>query len=236
MVVAMSSRPVAGRHRDAERIGAEQQLRSAPHRHVVRIGDRRVEPDHAVLDRHRRIEAGGARVVRTAHADPADARLARERNRGVRGAAHHEMAHAIIAIDQRRRSRSLGDGDARRGVEAAGTDAADILREAEDAVGIGPGEVRLGHQLGDLGGIGERESDSSQGVGDEGFDGAWSKPMIRVLLTGAVVHQRASLPDLEKRIMWASCCRPGVLYAATRVCQGHRNHFGLAWLAERIIK
>ena len=160
--------PVAGRHRDAERIGAEQQFRAAPHRHVVGIGDRGVEPDHAVLDRHRRIEPRRARMVRSAHADPADAGVARERDRGVGGAAHHQMAHAVVAVDQRGRRRGLGDRDVRLGVEPAGADAADILRQAKDAVGVGAGEIGFGHQLRDFGGIGRRQPDGGERVSDEG--------------------------------------------------------------------
>jgi hypothetical protein len=138
-------------------------------------------------------------MVRATHADPADPGFARERNRGVRGAAHHEMAHAVVAVDQRRRRSGLGDGDIRLGVEAAGADAADILRQAEDAMRIGAGEVRLGHQLRDLVGIGGRKPDGTEHVGDEGRDGVRSEPAVRVLLAGAVVHQRAS--DAGKQIM-----------------------------------
>ena len=44
---------------------------------------RGVDADHAVLDRHRRIDAGGAGMIGVARADPADARLrAQARSRG----------------------------------------------------------------------------------------------------------------------------------------------------------
>jgi len=39
----------------------------------------------------------------------------------------------------------LLDADARLGVDASGADAPDILRQAEDAVSIGTGEIGLVH-------------------------------------------------------------------------------------------
>jgi hypothetical protein len=186
---------VAGQHGDAERIGAEQQFGAAPYRHVVGIGDRGIETDHAVRDRHRRIKPRSAGVVRSAHADPGDAGIPRERDRGIGGAAHHQMAHGVVAVDQRRRRRGPGYGDARLGVEAASTDAADILRQTKNAVGIGASQVGFRHQFRDLGGIGRRQPERGEHVAYEGLDDGRLDPMIRVVLAGgsAVVHRQASL-------------------------------------------
>ena len=74
-------------------------------------------------------------------------------------------------------------GDARRHVDAAGADAADILRQAEDAVGIGPGKIGFGHQPADRGGIGGRQPHRHHGIRDEGFKDARGKPVIGVRLT-----------------------------------------------------
>ena len=74
--VAMSSTtgaslPAGMRERD--RVGAEQRLGAAPRRHVVDRRHRGIDADHAVGDRHLRIDAGGAGVIGVARADPADA-------------------------------------------------------------------------------------------------------------------------------------------------------------------
>jgi hypothetical protein len=162
-------------------------------------------------------------MVRTPHADPADARFARKRDRGVRGAAHHEMAHAVVAVDQRRRGRGFRDGDPRLCVEAAGADAADILRQAKDAVGIGAGEVGLGHQLGDLAGIGRRKPDGAERIGSEGRDRARGEPVIRILLAGTVVHQRTSVADAGKRIMRGPHAAGGVFYMLRGACASRHS-------------
>ena len=63
-------RLLARRNGDRERIGAEQRFDAAPGRHVVGAGDHRVDADHAVLKRHRGIDAGRAGVVRCAARRP----------------------------------------------------------------------------------------------------------------------------------------------------------------------
>ena len=85
-MVAMSSTsgPAARRHADRERIGAEQRIGAAPHRHVVGVRDRRIDPDHALRGRHLGIEAGRARMVRSGARRPTTRRSrapARSRSR-----------------------------------------------------------------------------------------------------------------------------------------------------------
>ena len=82
-------------------------LGAAPGRHVVGARDRRVDADHAVRERQRRIDAGGAGMVRAPRADPGDTGRARELDRGLGGARHHQVAHAVVAVDQRGRRRRL---------------------------------------------------------------------------------------------------------------------------------
>ena len=65
------------------------------------------------------------------------------------------MAHAVVAVDQRgRRRASASTLMFGRGLIEPSLSRCDILRQAEDAVRIGAGEVGLQHQLGDLGGVG----------------------------------------------------------------------------------
>jgi len=40
-------RRLAGWHGDGERIGAKKKIGAAPGRHVIGVGDRGIEPDHA---------------------------------------------------------------------------------------------------------------------------------------------------------------------------------------------
>ena len=80
-------RLLAGRDRDRQRIGAEQRLGAAGERHVVGVGDRRIDADHVGLERQRGVDAGGAGMVRHAHADPGDAGFARDFDRGFRARA-----------------------------------------------------------------------------------------------------------------------------------------------------
>ena len=98
-------RLLAGRNCNRDRIGAEQRLGAARKRHVVGVGDRRVDADHVGLQRHRGIDAGRAGMVRHHAADPGDAVLARELDGGLRGARDDQMAHAVVAVDHGGRRR-----------------------------------------------------------------------------------------------------------------------------------
>jgi len=151
----------------AQRIGAEQRLGAAPHRHVVGAGYDRVDADHAVRKRQRRVDAGCAGVVRAPRAHPGDADLACDLDRGLGRARHHQVAHAVVAVDQRGRRCGLGDLDIWPRVHSARLQPPHILRQPEHAVGVGAGEVGLGHQLRHLGGVGRRQTNRRERVGDQ---------------------------------------------------------------------
>jgi hypothetical protein len=110
---------------------------------VVGIANREIEPDHVVRERHPRIERGGAGVIGKLRVDPADAGCARLLDRDGGGAAHHEMTHAVVAVDKRGRGLLTHHADVWFGIEAAGPDAAGILRQPADAVAVGALKVRL---------------------------------------------------------------------------------------------
>ena len=158
----------AGRHRDRQRIGAEQIFGAAGERHVVGVGDRGIEPDHVGMKRQRGIDAGGAGVVRHAQADPGDAAVARQRDGGLGRARHHQMAHAVVAVDQRGRRRGAIHLDVGARIEPADLQPMHVLRQPEHAVRVGAGEIGLQHQLGHLGGVGFRQAGLDHGVGDQG--------------------------------------------------------------------
>ena len=78
---------------------------------MVGIGDRGIDADHVGLERQRGIDAGRAGMVRHAHADPGDAAFARQLDGGFQRAGHDQMAHAVVAVDQRGRRRGALDLD-----------------------------------------------------------------------------------------------------------------------------
>jgi hypothetical protein len=78
------------------------------------------------------------------------------------------MAHAVVAVDHRHRGTLLHDPDVRRHVDAAGTNPLDVLRQPDDAMAVGPLQVCLRHQAGNLVGIGGRQANPLQRAGDEG--------------------------------------------------------------------
>jgi hypothetical protein len=76
----------------------------------------------------------------------------------------------LSAVDQRGRRRGPGHLDVGLAIDAAGAQAPHILRQPEYAVRVGPGEVGLGHQLGDLAGVGRGQVDGHQRVLDQAAD------------------------------------------------------------------
>jgi 5-methyltetrahydropteroyltriglutamate--homocysteine methyltransferase len=157
------------RHGNRDRVGGEQHVDAAPGRQMVGVADREVEPDHVVGERHRGINRGGARVVAVPHADPADPARLRDLDRGLRRALHRERTRTVVAVDECGRCPGSLDPDVGGRVHAARLDAPDILRQAEDAVPIGPGEIGPQHQLGGRRGVTIAQADRPVGGGDKGL-------------------------------------------------------------------
>ncbi len=86
-----------------------------------------------------------------------------------RGAAHHQMTHAVVAVDQRGRGLLAHHADVGTGVEAAGLDAAGILRQPADAVAVGALQIGLRHQRGDDSGIRSGQAELDHRLVDEGL-------------------------------------------------------------------
>ena len=140
---------VLRRHRDRHRVGAEQALAAAPGRQVVVAAHREIKPDHVVVQRQGDIERRRSGVIAHARADPADAGRLGFLDGEMCGAAHHQMAHGIVAIEQRRRGPVAHHADIRLGVDAAAADAAHIERQPDHAMGIAAAKVGLDHEAGD---------------------------------------------------------------------------------------
>jgi hypothetical protein len=139
-------RLLLGRDRDRDRIRRQQQVEPAPGRKVVGASHREVEPDHAVLERHARVERGGTGVVAPSRADPGGAGGARLRDRQLGRAQHHEVAHAVVAIYERHRGPLLDDADVRARIHAARAHPPHVVRQPHHAVALGALGLRLHHE------------------------------------------------------------------------------------------
>ena len=102
-----------------------------------------------MVQRQGDVERRRAGVIAHARADPADAGGLGLLDREVRGAAHHQVAHGIVAVDQRRRGPVADHADVRLGVDAAGPDAAHIKRQPDHAVGVAAAQIGLDHEAPD---------------------------------------------------------------------------------------
>ena len=116
---------VAGRDRERERVGALH-LVAAERRHREVRGVRRADADHVVRQRHHRVVAGDAVVVRVAHGGERDAALARLLDRARHRVVRRGMAQAVARVEQQRRRRVAHGLVMRVGGDAAVADAVDV--------------------------------------------------------------------------------------------------------------
>ena len=134
---------------------------------MIRVSHREVEPDHVVRQRHARVEGCRTCVVAVMHAHPCDAAMFRFRNGGLRRGFHHEMAHAVVAVDESHAVALALDADVWMEIDAAGANSTHVLRQSEYAVPLGPTQIRAHHQLSDGARIGKRHADRFQDARDE---------------------------------------------------------------------
>ena len=102
--------------------------------------------------------------------DPGDAGFTREFDRDLGGPRHHQMTHAVIAIDESRGGRGAFHLDIGRRINAARLDAQDILRQAENAVRVGARQIRFGHQVRDFRRVRLRQPDFDECVPNKRLD------------------------------------------------------------------
>ena len=96
-------------------------------------------------------------MVGAADADPADAGLARKLDREIGGIGHHQVTHAVVAVDQCGRRTSLEHLDVGARIEDAGLELLDVTRKAENAMRIRAREIGIEHRAGDGFGISLRQ-------------------------------------------------------------------------------
>ena len=136
---------------------------------MVGVADREIEPDHVVGERHGRVERGRAGVVAELRVDPGDACGARLLDRDLGRALHHEMAHAVVAVHKRGGGLLAHHADVRPDVEAAGLDAAGILRQPADAVPVRSLQIGLRHQGRDRNGVSLGQAEPRHRLRNEGL-------------------------------------------------------------------
>ena len=184
---------IVGRHRDRHRVGAEETLAAAPGRQVIVAADGEVKPDHVVMQRHGDVERRRAGMIAHARADPADAGGLGLLDRQMRGAAHDQVAHGIVAVDERGRGPVADHADVGLGVDAAGANAADIERQPDHAVGVAAAQIRLDHQSGDGFRVLRRQAGRREGADDER-----GKAIGRNARVGCIVHPLMMRPQADE--------------------------------------
>jgi hypothetical protein len=138
---------------------------------MIRVADREVETDHAGLGHHARVERGRAGVIRMHRADPGGAGGFCFLNGQRGGALHHQVAHAVVAVDQRHRRALGGDADVRREIDTTRLEAPDVGDEADHTVTVRALAISLGHQLAHGARVGFGQAGFFKRGGDEGAEG-----------------------------------------------------------------
>src|SRR5919106_259795 len=116
--------------------GADKQLDSSPGWHVVGAADRHVDPDHVPGKRHHGIERCRASMIALPDADPPDACALSFLDGDLCGKPHDQVPHAIVAVYESRRIGFLNRPDVGSHVYPAGSNAANVLRQAEDPMPV----------------------------------------------------------------------------------------------------
>ncbi len=113
---------------------------------MIGVADGEIQPDHVVGERHAGVERCRTGMIAQLRTDPGDAGGARLCNGDIGRARHHQMSHAVVAVDQRRAGALLHHADRGLYVQAAGLDAAGIRHETGDPMPVGALQVRACHQ------------------------------------------------------------------------------------------
>ena len=76
-------------------------------------------------------------MVRTPHPNPGDAGFARDLDSQVGRIGHHQVAHPVVAIDERGGRRALDHTDIRARIDVSALECPHIARKTKDAVRVG---------------------------------------------------------------------------------------------------
>ena len=136
---------------------------------MIGVAHREIQANHVVCHRHAGVERRRAGMVTPLRAHPGHACGFRFFNRALGGEFHHQMPHAVVAVDQCHRGSFALNADVRFDVHRAALDAAYVLRQTKNAVAFAAIHIGARHQLGDGLRFGWRDADRLKGIGDEGF-------------------------------------------------------------------
>ena len=106
-------------------------------------------------------------MVAHSRAHPRDACVLGLRDGGHGGKAHDEMAHGVVAIDERGARALLYQANIRARLDTSCLEAPQIERKANHAVGIAAAQIGLDHQAGDNLGVFRGKPGSLEGALDE---------------------------------------------------------------------
>jgi hypothetical protein len=134
---------------------------------MVVATDREIQADHVVRERHRYVKRRRPGMIAHACAHPADSGDLGLFDRQFGGATHHQMAHAIVAVDQRRRSALADHANIRLGVDAAGAEATNVKRQPDHAMGVAAAQIRFDHEICEYLRVGLWQAGCGEGAGHE---------------------------------------------------------------------
>ena len=134
---------------------------------MVGVADREIHADHVVRERHPRVQRRRARVIAHSRSDPRDARHARLVDGELGGARHDQMAHAVVAVDERHAGPLLQHANVGAELDPAGANAPRIVRQADDAVAVRTLQIGFRHQRCDSDRVGVGHAKPAEGRGDE---------------------------------------------------------------------
>ena len=190
---------IAGGNSCGNRVGRQQHVEAAPGRQMVGVADGKIEPDHVVLQRHRRVERRRSRMVTVLRVDPGDPGGACLFDRDLGRAFHHQVTHAVVAVQKRGGRVLVHDPDIGPYVESARLDAAGILRQPANAVAVRSLQIGLRHQGGDISGVGFRQTQPRHRLLDEGF-----QPVVCHCRCRQGTNSRLMDAALARTISWQS--------------------------------
>ena len=112
---------------------------------MIVAAHREVEPDHVMGERHGDIKRRGPGMIAHARPDPTDTGFLSFFDCQYCGAVHYQMAHAVVAVDQRHRCAFADDANIRRGIDAAGAQPAYVKRQPNHAMSIAAAQIGFHH-------------------------------------------------------------------------------------------
>jgi hypothetical protein len=120
---------------------------------VIGAGNRQVETYHVPGERYLGIQGCRAGVIAHSNPYPGNAGLFGLLDSHLGRAAHHQVAHSVVAIHQGGRRMILHDSDVGSRVHSTGSYPPHVLRQPKNTVPIRPAQIGRDHELRDASGI-----------------------------------------------------------------------------------